>query len=217
VISCYNCHLESQVQAHVKRANRPLVDFVMLVNREKDDKVHTASFQSLTYEGNAFVAFAPYTAHTTTRTGRGCADCHVNEPAGETKPATGEGMTATGGSSRPAGATNEAIAQYNESGEIRFSTWNAEARSLEWIRGVVPIPEDYAATLKMDFLAFNGDPATPAGEDRQNWSSIGKDHWDGSQLFFASPLTREQMDKLGFRRTDRAPVRPGAITRSDAE
>jgi hypothetical protein len=189
VISCYNCHLESQVQAHVKRANRPLHDFVMLVNREKDGKVHTASFQSLTYEGNAFVAFAPYTAHATTKQGRGCADCHVDQPVG---------------------GANEAIAQYNETGAIRFAKWDAERRALDWIHGVVPIPEDYAKTLKMEFLTFGGDPATPAGEDKRNWASIGKQSWDGSQMFFASPLNREQMDKLGFHAGETV-TRPAAV------
>jgi hypothetical protein len=177
VISCYNCHFESQVEAHVKRANRPLHDFVMLVNREKDGKVYPATFQSLTYRGNAFVAFAPYGAHTVTGRARECAACHVNEPVG---------------------GRNEAIRQYNETGVIRFTRWNAERREIEWIRGVVPLPEDFERTLKMEFITFNGDPATPAGEDRANWAPIGKDAWDGHQLLFASPLTREQMTRLGF-------------------
>jgi hypothetical protein len=179
VVSCYNCHFESQVEAHVKRANRPLHDFVMLVNREKDGKVHPATFQSLTYKGDAFVAFAPYTAHTITKKGRDCKQCHVN------KPVRGE---------------NEAITQYNESGVIRFTRWNEGKREIEWIRGVVPIPEDYETSFKMEFITFEGDPATPAGQDGSNWTAIGKDTWDGHQMMFATPLTRKQMKKLGFKK-----------------
>jgi hypothetical protein len=177
VISCYNCHFESQVEAHVKRANRPLHDFVMLVNREKDGKVHPATFQSLTYEGDAFVAFAPYGAHTVTGRARECGDCHANEPVN---------------------GSNEAIRQYNETGVIRFTRWNPDKREIEWIRGIVPIPEDFENSLKMEFITFEGDPATPAGEDGKNWAPIGKQTWDGHQLLFASPLTREQMTSLGF-------------------
>jgi hypothetical protein len=178
VISCYNCHFESQVEAHVKRPRQPIGGFVMLVNREKDGKVHTASFQSLTYRGRAFVAFAPYSAHTISKEGRGCAECHLDhEGAG----------------------TNVAIRQYNDTGQIRFARWNAEDRSLDWIQGVVPIPEDYRETLRMEFLTFTGDPATPAGKDNEKWTALGKDTWDGSQMLFASPLSREQMKKLGFR------------------
>lgn len=187
VISCYNCHFESQVEAHVKRAKQPLHGFVMLVNRDEDGKVHPASFQSLTYRGSAFVAFAPYAAHTVSRAGRDCADCHADQ-----------------------GGRNEAIAEYNASGLIRFTRWDAATRSLSWIHGVVPLPRDYRKRLAMEFLTFDGDPAVPAGEDRQNWSAIGKRSWDGSQLFFASPLSREQMDKLGFALALELDVEPGA-------
>jgi hypothetical protein len=176
VISCYNCHFESQVEAHVKRAMRPIAGFVLLVNREKDDKVHPASFQSLTYKDNAFVAFGPYTPHATTKEGRKCVECHVNTDGG----------------------SNDAIEQYNDTGAIRFVTWNDETGSIDWVKGVVPVPEDYETTLKMDFVTFDGDPATPAGPDAGPWSPIGKDLPDGSQLFFATPLSRDQMAKMGF-------------------
>ncbi|MBI2502838.1 MAG: T9SS type A sorting domain-containing protein [Candidatus Latescibacteria bacterium] len=174
VVSCYNCHFESQVEAHVKRAKQPIHDFVLLVNRIKDNKVHPASFQSLSYEGKGFVAFGPYTPHTITSEGRVCADCHVNF-----------------------GGQNAAISEYNETGQIRFA-WLNEDGSLGWLHGIVPMPEDYQRTFRMEFITFNGDPSTPAGQDNNNWSSLGKDTWDGSQMFFATPLTRAQMEKLGF-------------------
>jgi hypothetical protein len=176
VITCYNCHLESQVKAHVKRARQPLSGFVLLVNREKDGKVHPASFQSLTYEGKAFVALGPYGAHTIVKEGRDCADCHV-------------------GGER--GGENAAIAQYNESGEIRLVELDAEG-GLRWLKGIVPVPEDYRKTLKMEFLTFGGDPSTPAGQGNDTWKPIGKQLPDGSQMFFASPLSRGQMTRLGF-------------------
>lgn len=174
VISCYNCHFESVVEAHVKRAKQPISDFVILVNREKDDKVYPASFQSLTYEGTAFVAFGPYAAHTIMADGRTCSDCHNNM-----------------------GGAVEAINQYNNTGKIQFATWDEDAKALSWIHGVVPLPIDYEETFKMDFITYDGDPADPPGPS-SNWSSIGKDTWDGHQLFFATPLDRDQMAALGF-------------------
>jgi hypothetical protein len=174
VISCYSCHFESQVEAHVKRAHRPLDGFVMLVNRDKDGKVHAATFQSLTYQGKGFVAFAPYSAHTIGQ-GRACGECHVGEPVN---------------------GSNAAISHYNSEGVIRFAEWDEEAGALGWLKGIVPIPEDYQETLRMELVTFDGDPATPPGKG--SWSSIGSERWDGSHMLFAKPLTRSQMDKLGF-------------------
>jgi hypothetical protein len=174
VISCYNCHFESQVEAHVKRAKQPLSGFVMLVNREKDGKVYPASFQSVSYQDQAFVAFGPYAAHTIQKEGRGCPECHNNM-----------------------GGMNEAITQYNATGQIKFAAWNDDTDELTWLKGIVPIPADYEQTLKMDFITYDGDPSDPPGPST-NWSSIGKDTWDLHQMFFASPLTESQMAALGF-------------------
>ena len=54
-LACYNCHFESQVQSHLKRAKQQITDFIILVNREKDGKVHPATFQSLSYEGTSWI------------------------------------------------------------------------------------------------------------------------------------------------------------------
>jgi hypothetical protein len=95
------------------------------------------------------------------------------------------------------GGAVEAINQYNDTGKIQFSTWDDDAKTLSWIHGVVPLPIDYEETFKMEFITYDGDPADPPGPS-SNWSSIGKDTWDGHQLFFATPLDRDQMAALGF-------------------
>jgi hypothetical protein len=182
VISCYNCHFESQVEAHVKRAKQPLHDFVMLVNREKDNKVYSASFQSITYQGDSFVAFGPYTAHTITLQGRTCSDCHQNF-----------------------GGSIPAIEQYNATGEMKFAEWDDPTKTLTWLHGIVPIPEDYETTLKMDFLTYTGLPSDPPSPDPTPWTGIGEDTWDGHQMFFATPLTRDQMTSLGFEEPSTCP------------
>jgi len=95
------------------------------------------------------------------------------------------------------GGNVEAIQQYNDTGLIKFATLNEDG-TLSWIHGVIPMPADYESTFKMDFITFDGDVSTPAGQDNLNWSSTGKDTWDGHQMLFATPLTAEQMEKLGF-------------------
>ena len=175
VVSCYNCHFESQVESQVKRAMKPLSGFVLLVNRAKDGTVHPASFQSVTYRGRSFVAVGPYTPHATIRAGRSCGDCHLGR---------GE-------------APNRALEQLATEGAIRLVSWNAETRELEWLRGVVPIPEGYESTLRMDFMTFEGDTATPPGHDAGPWSPLGTGTPDGWQMLFATPLTPDQMSSLG--------------------
>jgi hypothetical protein len=173
VIACYNCHLESQVESHLKRAYKPISEFVMLVNRDKDGKVYPATFQSLSYQGHTWVGMAPYTSHSVKREARSCAECHQNF-----------------------GGSIEAIEDYNTSGKIQFSTWNEEDSTLSWKRGIVPIPQDYETSLKMDFITYNGstdDPVAPS----KNWSKV-KGEWDGFQLLYGSPLTKDQMAKMGF-------------------
>ncbi len=76
-LTCYNCHFESQLE-HKKRAYKKLTNFMILVNRDKDGKVHPATFQSLSYEGNTWVAMGPSVAHTIVdgSQARTCDDCH---------------------------------------------------------------------------------------------------------------------------------------------
>jgi hypothetical protein len=174
VLSCYNCHFESQVIAHKKRAKQPITGFVMLANRTKDGKVYPMSFQSVTYQGNAFVAFAPFTSHTIRDTGRTCTECHLNF-----------------------GGNIPAIQQYNQTGQIQFATWNSNDSTLSWLRGVVPMPADYRRSFKMDFITYTGDPNDTVLPSKK-WRYIGKNTWDGHQMFFATPLTKVQMKKLGF-------------------
>lgn len=174
MVTCYNCHFESQVENHLKRAKQPIHDYVMLINREKDGKVGLANFQSLTYQGKSWVAFGPSHAHTVTEEGRKCAACHVNF-----------------------GGDVTAIKQYNETGKIQFTTWNSADSTLSWIHGVIPFPADYQTSFKMDFLTYKGNTSDPVASSK-NWEYIGKNTWDGHQLLFAKPLTKVQMFKLGM-------------------
>ncbi len=173
-LTCYNCHFESQVQSHVKRAFTQLTDFIILVNRTKDGKVHPATFQSLSYQGKTWVAMGPSVAHTITKeNARTCSDCHANF-----------------------GGNIEAIDDYNNGGGMKFATWNESDSTLSYLHGVIPLPIDYKYSFKMDFITYNGDPSDPPGPSK-NWSYV-KDDVDGFQLLYATPLTTAQMNALGM-------------------
>ena len=173
VISCYNCHMESQLE-HQKRAVKPLKDFVILVNRAKDNKIYPASFQSATYNGNAWIAMAPFTSHSITKSARVCTDCHANF-----------------------GGNIDAIKEYNQSGKITLANWNEADSTLSWKKGIIPLPSDYSVKLKMDFLTYTGNPTDPVAPSKK-WQKIGKDTPDGFQLLFSTPLSKKQMAKLGY-------------------
>lgn len=168
VISCYSCHFESQLE-HNKRAYKPLSGFVMLGNRDKDSTVYPMSFQSLTYNDTTFYAMAPFTPHSVTAEGRDCDDCHAAEN----------------------------VMEYVNTGEMLFADWHEEDSTLTWMKGIVPIPEDYATTLKMEFVEYLGSPTDPVAASK-NWGSLGKMLPDEQHMLFGTPLSQSQMQMLQF-------------------
>jgi hypothetical protein len=172
VTSCYSCHLESQIRG-MKRSKQVLHDFVIIANRTKDNKVYPMTFQSLTHAGKTFVAFGPFTSHTIDSVGRKCVDCHVN-----------------------LGGTNAAIADYNANGQIYFAKWQASDSTVQYMKKIIPMPADYQRSFKMDYIKYDGLPTDPVVASK-NWSLV-KSSTDGQHMFFATPLTKVQMAKLGF-------------------
>ena len=122
VVSCYNCHFETQVQVDKKVAYGQFRDWVFLVNR--NGKVHAANFQSVNYGDHTFVAVAPFYAHTIGKQARSCADCH----------------------------DNAAVREYAQNGVIPVATWDSAAGKLTHATGVVPVPPDYQKALRFDFV-----------------------------------------------------------------
>jgi hypothetical protein len=179
VLSCYNCHFDSELAMdNNKRAFTKINNFVLLVNREGKDKIYGATFQSLVNERQKFAAIAPYYAHTITDQGRVCADCHANF-----------------------GGVIPAITEYNDSGTITVATWNAAeegAARLTSFSGVVPVPEDWATAFQFAWLDYTGEPATPVAEtDPTLWEGYDFGPAEGTQMLFATPLTADQMTKIG--------------------
>lgn len=176
VISCYNCHFDTQLAGAGKRAFKQQTGFVMLVNR--DDKVHGATMQSLVYEQNTFVAIAPYYAHTITADGRNCVDCHSNF-----------------------GGDIPVITEYNDTGMMTLTTWDDEAEGGARIvgpTGVIPVPENWDEVFNFAWLDYTGDATTPVAEtDPTLWMNIENGPAETTQMLYATGLTEAQMAALG--------------------
>ena len=175
-LSCYNCHFDSMIEEHVKRAKQPITGFVILVNREKDGKVHPATFQSLYHDssGGSWIAMAPSYTHSITKNdARTCGDCHND---------MGSGVAA--------------IEDYNAGGGIKFATWNSSDSTLSVTQGIVPLPIDYKHSFIMDFITWEG-PLDTLPHGSKNWSFV-KSVADGFQLDYCTPMTMRQMDILGM-------------------
>jgi len=78
-LGCFNCHLDSAVESNVYRWQQPIMGFTMLLNRHRDNKFSSAAFHAITYQGDAFLAVAPYRSHTNAPLqGKACTECHNN-------------------------------------------------------------------------------------------------------------------------------------------
>lgn len=85
VITCNNCHFDSEVSGLGKIARGQFTNFVMLVNDDESGKITTATYQSLYHNAtdSSFVVFAPFYGHSITAAGRTCNDCHNNPYAAD--------------------------------------------------------------------------------------------------------------------------------------
>lgn len=122
VVTCYNCHFETQVQMDQKKAYGQFKDWLFLVNR--DGKVHAANLQTLNYGNSTFVALAPFYSHTIARSARTCSDCHGNA----------------------------AMTDWVADSVIDVVTWDAGQGKLTHVNGVIPVPPNYLTGLRFDFV-----------------------------------------------------------------
>jgi len=169
VVACANCHFESLVDAGLRRPYGPMRDFELLVRRHGTDgrlKVYAGTFQTLTYQGKSFVTLAPFRAHTITKKGRACTDCHQNA----------------------------AVKEYEQRGAIVVTRWDAMQNKLIGPTGVIPVPPDWEKVFKFDFVDYKGDPKDPK-TDPTKWVFL-KSGADLTQILYAEPLTAAQMEKL---------------------
>jgi hypothetical protein len=136
-VTCYNCHFASEVAGEGKwwypQKGQAFKDWKFLVNFR--NKVYPGNFQSVNYQGNTFVAFGPYYAHTISKNAiTDCGDCHANRGNG----------------------SNAAIAELNANGTIEVAWWDDVDGDVKHIEGIVPVPLDYGAKLLFDFVDWDG-------------------------------------------------------------
>jgi len=171
VITCYNCHFESELQAKIKRPYGVLRDFVLLVRRMPDDKVYSGTIMTLKYQNQTFVTIAPYRSHIIMPkdSTRKCSECH----------------------------NNANVQTYNQTGQIYVVKWDTTQKKLINAKGVIPVPPNWKTALKFDFVDYTGrvDSAT----DPTKWVFLksGADLMQELSTYVA-PLTSEQMAKLSM-------------------
>lgn len=177
VSSCYSCHFETEVVQDVKRffGQGPRTGFKLLVNY--NGKVHTGTFQTLSYQGKTFVAVAPFFGHSITKDGIACADCHLL-----------------------AGQGNANLVALRDTGKITVTSWDPTKTGTARLvgpTGVIPVPENWKTALEFAFLTYNADPSTPinAQGDLPYWDFL-KTEKDGGHMPYGTPLTTEQINKM---------------------
>lgn len=142
VVTCNNCHFETEIEADQKVAYGQFKNWIFLLNR--NGKVHVGNYQSVTYQGRSIVAFAPFYAHTITRRAiEGCDDCHGNP----------------------------AVEDWHEDGVIDLVVWDEtkndpNGKNLTYQQGVIPVPPNFfQGGLRFDFVNLD----QPAGTQ---WSFL---------------------------------------------
>jgi len=131
VVSCYNCHIQSEIQGNVKRPHTVLKDWVLLLRRKSTGKVTTGNLMTANYNDKTIAVLAPYRAHNIVRNARKCEDCH----------------------------DNAAIREYNQTGKITVTRWDGS--KIVNTRGVIPVPPDWQTALQVDLVDYTGDPTSP--------------------------------------------------------
>ncbi len=140
VVTCYNCHFEHEVGGQGKLSYGQFTGWKLLLRRDRGDgnlKIDAGNMLTVTYQGKAFVAIAPYHAHTINTTAvTACGDCHGNQY----------------------------VQEYESTGKIVLVSWDGgEGRFVQNLkgRGIIPIPPDWRTALDMDFATFVTSGGTP--------------------------------------------------------
>ncbi len=171
VVSCYNCHFDSEVAGKGKVAYGQFKDWKFLLNR--DGKAYPGNIQALKFgkieDGTdaTFVVIAPYYSHSVARKAVDCDDCHGSELLNE----------------------------YLSTGMIQVVKWNTGTRKLEQATGIIPVPPDYETALQFDFVDWDG--VTRDQDDKPVWTFF-KSTTDAFHMIekYGAPLTNAQINAL---------------------
>ncbi|MBD3334682.1 MAG: hypothetical protein GF355_04120 [Candidatus Eisenbacteria bacterium] len=165
VVTCYNCHFDSEIDINTKIAYGQFKNWRLLLKRDRGNGeviIDSGNFQSLVFEDSlAFVAVAPYYAHTIASDAiTSCDDCH----------------------------DNEYVQEYNTNGTVTVATWNPDTQAMEpniQGKGIIPVPPDWETALQFGFATMDPPPESPS--DPRNWVEIDPAEME-TQMLFAEPL-----------------------------
>jgi hypothetical protein len=163
VVTCYNCHFDSQVASGSQIPMGIFANWKFLLVRGTDTdqagKIDVGNFQSLIYQDSlAFVSFAPYYSHAVKRDAiTGCDDCH----------------------------NNAYVQEYKSTGKITITTWDpVTGKAVPNIqgKGIIPVPPDWRTAFQFAWgtVETPGNPPT--------WRQVTPTRV-GKQMLFATPLT----------------------------
>jgi len=164
-LECAACHVKTTMtcySCHFADGSvfqPPIADWKILVKSKVSGKVTTGNIQTMAAGGNSLLVVAPYYGHTISKGSETtCSSCH----------------------------DSDAVREYKETGTMTLATWHDTDKTINNIKGVVPIPSDWQTALKMDFIA----------KDENGEWAYEKDEADATQMFFADPIDVSKMPKL---------------------
>ncbi len=130
MITCYNCHYQSDLPEGQSQLLKQVTNWIFLVNRR--GKVHPANMQSMIYQGNKLLLMAPAYSHTIARNAvSACDDCH--------------------GNSHILDLDDDSVlvvAGFDDAGDVNTA------------QGYIPVPFNYQTALVFDFLAYEAESET---------------------------------------------------------
>lgn len=135
-VTCFNCHFESG------RINNGLYGYVLLAKNSFTKKVQAANFMGLTFYNKTFLAVSPYKAHSISKEGRKCRDCHGNPT----------------------------VKQYVKTKKIILTRWNGDRGKIEVTQGVIPVPKDWKSSFVVDFTTYN--PSNSSNARSGGWQFL---------------------------------------------
>jgi hypothetical protein len=156
VVSCLNCHFDSEVDNNQKIALSQVINWKFLIKRMPSGKIDAANVMTLIYRDTlAHVVFAPYYGHTIDKNATmTCGDCHASS----------------------------ALQEYNTSGEINVVTWDG-SKLVQGHTGTIPIPPDWETSMKFDYATIESFNPMPPHVMRQVMpTQVGKQMLFGEPL-----------------------------------
>ncbi|MDY6967634.1 MAG: hypothetical protein SVR08_03110 [Spirochaetota bacterium] len=77
--TCLNCHFDNFLKTGKRKGNfiPPTQEWMILINYK--GKVTSGNVQTLVYDDNKFIAYAPYFTHAVQGKGKQCKECHANK------------------------------------------------------------------------------------------------------------------------------------------